>query len=89
VAIATALTVADTYGWYVRNTQHASCSALIAANSAASGRVGKEGTGIVGDGRAAGDELHGVIAPANGTGGTVLTAGVKVFSPYCDNSTGA
>lgn len=88
VAIASAATVASTWGWYVRNTNHATCDINMAANSAASGHVGREGAdGAVGDGRAAGDEIRGLVAPASTS--AAVYSGARIFDAYVDNSTGA
>ncbi len=61
---------------------------LTAANSAASGHVGREtADGSVGDGRAAGDEIRGAVTPASTSAG--LYTGVRLFRPYVDDSTGS
>ena len=60
VAFALAATVASTYGWYQIRGKIA---AKVAASSGDNAFVGREGAdGSVGDGRATGDEILGVIS---------------------------
>ena len=89
VAIATAAVLASQYGWYVRDTGASSCSAYITASSLAVGNIGYETTaGYAGDGRAAGDQINGAVGAAN-AGASALTAGVRIFHPYVDDSSGS
>jgi hypothetical protein len=85
VAIAMAVTVADTWGWYcIRGTVKAD----VVANSADNTTVGRETTnGKIGDGRSAGDEIANAVQREATT--TAALAYVQIMYPYVDNFQGA
>lgn len=86
VAVATAATVANTYGWYC---VYGSCSALLAASCADNAKIGRETTdGYAGDGRAPGDEIYGAISRGSTSGSAALTA-VQIYYPFVDDANGA
>lgn len=84
VAVAMAAVNATTkFGWYCVHTGASKVSGLIAASSAASSKVGYEGsTGAVGDGRLAADQIVGVRAPANAGGAAAVVDGVQLAYPF-------
>jgi hypothetical protein len=89
VAWATGATVASTFGWYARKGE--TLLARVITATADNTFLGKETTdGEIGDGRAAGDQIYGVIArAANASGATVLQV-IQVFAyPYVDDVYGA
>jgi hypothetical protein len=87
VAIAMAATVASTYGWYQISGK---ASGLVVTATADNTTVGRETSdGVVGDGRAAGDEINNCMCRgANASGSTVLTT-VQIYYPYVNDFTGA
>lgn len=86
VAVATAATVADTYGWYCI---FGTCSALLAANCADNAALGWETTdGYAGDGKATGDEIVGAISRGS-TSGSAALATVQLNYPYATDAVGA
>jgi hypothetical protein len=85
VAVAMAATVANTWGWYCI---FGTCDADIVANSADNSTVGRETTdGKVGDGRAAGDEIVGMIQREATTAAAL--AAVQLTYPFVNDFTGA
>jgi hypothetical protein len=86
VAVASAATVANTYGWYcIFGTPNA----LIAANCADNVCIGRETSdGTAGDGRAAGDEIIGAITRGSTSGSPALTP-VQISSPLVNDITGS
>lgn len=88
VAWATAAIVANKYGWYARRGNL--LGNVVTATSADS-TVGRETTdGKVGDGRAAGDQIYGVVCrEANASGSTALKK-LQVYAyPHVDNIYGS
>lgn len=88
VAIATADVDASTeFGWFLRQGV---VSANLKANSADNGTLGIETTaGKLGDGRAAGDQIIGVIA-RGATSGSDAAATIQIASaPFVDDFQGA
>lgn len=86
VAVATAATVASTYGWYCI---FGTCQALLAANCADNASIGRETTnGYAGDGRAAGDEIIGAMS-RGATAGVAALATVQLAYPFVNDATGA
>lgn len=85
VAVAMAATVASTWGWYCI---FGSCSVDMVANSADNASLGRETTdGKVGDGRAAGDQIIGMIARGATTAAALQTA--QLWYPCVNDITGA
>lgn len=86
VAVATAATIASTYGWYCI---FGTCQALLAANCADNASIGRETTdGYAGDGRAAGDEIVGAMS-RGATAGSAALATVQLSYPFVNDATGA
>lgn len=87
VAVAMAAIVADHYGWYQRLGK---AYAKMAVNSADNAFVGYETTaGSVGDGRAAGDEIIGVIA-RSATDGATTNGWLQIYAyPSVNDATGS
>jgi hypothetical protein len=86
VAVATAATVASTYGWYLI---YGTGQALLAANCADNATIGREGAdGVAGDGRAAGDEIVGAMS-RGATAGAQALAAVQLSYPIVNDFTGA
>lgn len=86
VAVATAATIANTYGWYCI---YGVTSALLAANCADNASIGRETTdGYAGDGRAAGDEIIGAMS-RGATAGAAALATVQLAYPFVNDATGA
>ena len=87
VAVAMAVTVADTYGWY---QICGSAEAQIVTATAADTTIGYEtAAGCAGDGRAAGDEIGNCMCrDANATGGTINCT-VQIMYPFVDDFLGA
>lgn len=87
VAFATGATVASTYGWYARKGD--TLLAQVAANSADNAFLGRETSdGVIGDGRAAGDEIYGVISRQATT--TAALAKVQAFAyMFVDDTKGS
>lgn len=87
VAWATGATVAATFGWYARV---GNLLALVAANTADNSLLGRETTdGTIGDGRAAGDQIYGVMARA-ATGGSAVLSSIQAYTrPFVDDIYGA
>lgn len=86
VAVATAATVASTYGWYCI---YGSCNAFLAASCADNANLGFETTaGHAGDGKAAGDEIQGAISRGSTSGTAALTA-VQIYYPFVNDASGA
>lgn len=88
VAWALAATIANTYGWYMIGGKIA---ALCAASSADNAKVGYEGAAFtIGDGRAAGDEIYGVISrSATDTPATGFCWIQAYGCPFVDDANGA
>jgi len=88
VAWALGATVANKYGWYQIGGKIA---ALVAAASADNAKVGYEGAaGKIGDGRAAGDEIYGVISrSATDTPATGFCWVQSYGAPFVDDANGA
>lgn len=88
VAWLTGALVAGTYGWAARKGQK--LLALVAANTADNALLGRETTdGYIGDGRAAGDEIYGVISRA-AVDATAALSAIQVYGyPYVDDANGA
>lgn len=86
VAVAMAATDATTdFGWYCI---FGSCDADVVASSADNSTVGRETTdGKIGDGRAAGDEIVGMIQREATT--TAALATVQLTYPFVNDFTGA
>jgi hypothetical protein len=88
VAIAGAATVADKYGWFCILAPNG-VTASVVADSADNAFLGRETTdGRLGDGRASGDQIYGIIS----RGATVAagTATVQIFShPFVDDTYGS
>jgi hypothetical protein len=88
VAIAMAITdVATEFGWYqIAGT----AEGRIITGTSVDTTVGRETTdGIVGDGRAAGDEINNCMCrDANATGATIV-ATVQIMYPFVNDFTGA
>lgn len=86
VAVATAATIANTYGWYCI---YGVTSALLAANCADNASLGRETTdGYAGDGRATGDEIIGAMS-RGATSGSAALATVQLSYPFVNDATGA
>lgn len=86
VAVATAATVANTYGWYCI---FGTCSALLKQNTADNATLGRETTdGYAGDGRAAGDEIIGAMSRGSTAGADALTT-VQLAYPFVNDFVGA
>lgn len=86
VAVATAATIANTYGWYCI---YGVTSALLAANCADNASLGRETTdGYAGDGRATGDEIVGAMS-RGATSGSAALATVQLSYPFVNDATGA
>ena len=86
VAVATAATIASTYGWYCI---FGTCQALLAANCADNASIGRETTdGYAGDGRATGDEIIGAMS-RGATAGAAALATVQLAYPFVNAATGA
>lgn len=85
VAVATALTVAATFGWYARvGTFPVDMVANVADNS----NLGRETTnGKVGDGFATGDMIIGMIARAAVT--TAAVSNCQLYNPLVNDQSGA
>ena len=76
VAWATGATVADKYGWYARR---GNLLALVANTTADDYSLGRETTdGYIGNGRAAGDAIYGVMCRT-----TVTTAALTAIQTFC------
>lgn len=88
VAWALAATVANKYGWYQIRGKTV---ALVAASSADNAKVGYEGAaGTIGDGRAAGDEIYGVISRSATDTPATGKCWLQVYSfPFVDDANGA
>lgn len=88
VAWALAATVANTFGWYQRLGKIA---ADCAAASLADAGVGREGAdGQIGDGRAAGDEIYGVLSRSATDTPATGFCWVQAFAyPWVDDANGA
>jgi len=85
VAVAMAATVASKYGWYC---VFGTCDADVVASSADNSTVGRETTdGKVGDGRAAGDEIIGMVQREATTGAAL--AAVQLTYPFVNDKTGS
>ena len=86
VAVATAATVANTYGWYLVS---GTGQAMLAAATADNAILGRETTdGVAGDGRAAGDEILGAMS-RGATAGAAALAAVQIRNPLVNDITGA
>jgi len=85
VAVATGLTVANTYGWYgIQGTFLTD----VVANSADNSTIGRETTdGKVGDGRAAGDQIANAFQRAATTAAAVVLC--QFDHSYVDDFMGA
>lgn len=81
IAWGTGLTVSSTYGWYARYSPGSGLLARVVTGTADNAFLGKEtNDGEIGDGRAAGDQIYGVMSrAANATGATVL----QLISTFC------
>lgn len=81
VAWATGATVANTFGWYARFSPGSGLLARVVTATADNAFLGFETTsGEIGDGRAAGDQIYGVMSrAANASGATVL----QLISTFC------
>lgn len=86
-AWATGAIVAAKYGWFARK---GNLLCLVAANTADNALLGRETTdGYIGDGRAAGDQIYGVMSRA-ATAGSAALSRVQVYSdPFVDDVYGA
>jgi hypothetical protein len=85
VAVAMAAIVANKFGWYC---VFGSCDADVVASSADNATVGRETTdGKVGDGRAAGDEIIGMVQREATTGAALAT--VQLTYPFVNDKTGS
>lgn len=81
IAWATGLTIGSTYGWYARFSPGSGILARVVTGTADNAFLGKEtNDGEIGDGRAAGDQIYGVMSRAgNSSGATVL----QLISTFC------
>lgn len=91
VAWATGAIVANKFGWFARYSPGSNLLARVVTGTADNSLLGKETTdGEIGDGRAAGDQIYGVVArAANASGATVLQAISTMCYPFVDDVYGA
>lgn len=89
VAVAMAITVASTYGWYaIQGTIMVDVVANSAAAATTAKNPGRETTdGKVGDGRAAGDEINNFFQRTATTGAALVYC--QIDHPFVNNFTGA
>lgn len=89
VAVAMALTVASTFGWYcIQGTIPVDVVANSAVCAAGAKNPGRETTdGKVGDGRAAGDEINNFFQRVVTTAAAVVNC--QIDHPFVNNFTGA
>lgn len=90
VAVAMAAIVASSYGWYCILAPMGVDAKVVTATSADT-LVGRETTdGCVGDGRATGDQIYGVICrEANASGSTALRTCQIWMHPFVDDAYGS
>lgn len=89
VAVAMAITVASTFGWYcIQGTVPTDVVANSLAAAAGGKNPGRETTdGKVGDGRAAGDEINNFFQRTTTTAAAVVNC--QIDHPFVNNFTGA
>lgn len=89
VAVAMAITVASTFGWYgIQGTFPTDVVANSAAAATTAKNPGRETTdGKVGDGRAAGDEINNFFQRVATTAAAVVNC--QIDHPFVNNFTGA
>jgi hypothetical protein len=89
VAVAMAITVASTFGWYcIQGTIPVDVVANSAACATTAKNPGRETTdGKVGDGRAAGDEINNFFQRVATTAAAVVNC--QIDHPFVNNFTGA